>query len=124
MKYNQGAWNYFRGLCKEVVNGYEMNFTSLVAKRLIEMIDEENEGKEFVVCDEEINGQYGHYSIRVNTDCNPLRFKVIANFDNYEDAAEYVDYLRHPEDYFNLDEQLMVFHESQQQGQVEKLANR
>lgn len=104
MKYNQGAWNYFRGLCEEVVNGYEMNFTSLVAKRLIEMIDEENKEKEFVVCDEEINGQYGHYSIRVNTDCNPLRFKVIANFDNYEDAAEYVDYLRHPEDYFNLDE--------------------
>lgn len=104
MKYNQGAWDYFRSLCEEVVNGYEINFTPSIAKRLIEMIDEENKIKEFVVCDEKNNDQYGHYSIRTNTDCNPLRFKIIADFDTYEDAAEYIDYLRHPEDYFNLND--------------------
>ena len=104
MKYNQGAWNYFKGLCEEVVNGYEMKFTPSMAKRLIEMINEENKAEEYVVCDEKINGQYGHYTIRANTDCNPSRFKVLASFDTFAEAHEYADYLRHPEDYFNLDE--------------------
>ena len=104
MKYNQGAWNFFRDLCEEVANGYEMNFPSSIAKRLIEMIDEENKVKEFVVCEECINGEWGFYSIRTNTDCNFDRFLIAASFDTYEEASEYIDYLKHPEDYFNHDD--------------------
>lgn len=28
----------------------------------------------------------------------------MASFDTYEEANEYIDYLRHPEDYFNHDD--------------------
>jgi len=60
--------------------------------------------KDFVVCQELIPGHYDCYTIRENIDCNPLRFKVIADFDTYEEADEYIDYMQHPEDYFNLDD--------------------
>lgn len=59
--------------------------------------------KENVVCEEYIDG-YSYYTIRANTDCNPVRFKVLADFDTYEEAADYINYLRHPEDYFDKDE--------------------
>ena len=61
--------------------------------------------KEYVVCEECVNGFYcGCYSIRVNNDCSSLRFIVIASFDTYEEASDYIDYMRHPEDYFNSDD--------------------
>ena len=60
--------------------------------------------KEFVVCEECIDGKWGFYSIRANTDCNSSRFIVCASFDTYEEADEYINYLRHPEDYFNKDD--------------------
>ena len=60
--------------------------------------------KEFVVCEECINGKWGFYSIRANTDCSSSRFIVSASFDTYKEADEYIDYLRHPEDYFNRDD--------------------
>ena len=59
--------------------------------------------KEYIVCEEYINNK-SFYTVRANTDCNPFRFKVLADFDTYEEADEYVDYLRHPEDYFNHDD--------------------
>lgn len=59
--------------------------------------------KENVVCEEYIDG-HSYYTIRANTDCNPVRFKVLADFDTYEEAADYINYLRHPEDYFDKDE--------------------
>ena len=58
--------------------------------------------KEFVVCEEYINNK-SFYTVRVNIDCNPSRFKILADFDTYEEADEYIDYLRHPENYFNDD---------------------
>lgn len=58
--------------------------------------------KEFVVCEE--LGYYDLYTVRVKTDCSPARFKVLADFDTYEEANDYIDYLRHPEDYFNKDD--------------------
>ena len=60
--------------------------------------------KEYVVCDEFINGQGGYYTIRANTDCSPARFVVIADFDTFKEADEYVNMLRHPQDYLNIDE--------------------
>jgi hypothetical protein len=44
--------------------------------------------KEFVVCEECINGKWGFYSIRTNTDCNSSRFIIFASFDTYEEALE------------------------------------
>lgn len=58
--------------------------------------------KEYVVCEEYINNE-PFYTVRVNTDCNSLRFKVLADFDTYEEADDYINYLRHPEDYFDKD---------------------
>ena len=61
--------------------------------------------KEYVVCDEQINGFYcGCYSIRSIHDSLSLRFRIMASFNTYEEANEYIDYLRHPEDYFNHDD--------------------
>ena len=60
--------------------------------------------KDYVVCEEMIKGQYGLYSIRDKNDCSHNRFKILADFDTYEEADDYIDYLRNPEDYFNLDE--------------------
>ena len=61
--------------------------------------------KEYVVCEEILGDHmYGLYTVRINTDCNPARFKVLADFDTYEEAADYINYLRHPEDYFEKDE--------------------
>lgn len=60
--------------------------------------------KEFVVCEELIDGCYDLYTVRINTDCSSARFKVLADFDTYKEAHEYIDYLRHPEDYFNRDD--------------------
>lgn len=48
--------------------------------------------KEYVVCAEKIGDNY-YYSVRANTDCSPVRFKVIKSFDTYEDANEYVHLL-------------------------------
>ena len=59
--------------------------------------------KEYIVCEEYINNN-SYYTVRVNTDRNPLRFKVLADFDTYEEASDYINYLRHPEDYFDKDE--------------------
>lgn len=60
--------------------------------------------KEFIVCEECINGEWGFYSIRTNTNCSSSRFIISASFDTYEEANEYIDYLKHPEDYFNHDD--------------------
>lgn len=49
--------------------------------------------KEYVVCDECIKGEYGHYSIRVNTDCSPARFRVLASFDTFEEANNFLRFL-------------------------------
>ena len=60
--------------------------------------------KEYVVCEEKINDRY-FYTIRTNTDCcNPLRFKICNDFDTYEEANEYINYLLYPEKYFNKDD--------------------
>ena len=59
--------------------------------------------KEYVVCEEYINNE-PLYTVRTNTDCSPSRFKVLADFNTYEEADDYIDYLRHPEDYFNHDD--------------------
>lgn len=59
--------------------------------------------KKYVVCEERIKDK-SFYTIRINTDCNPLRFKILADFDTYTKANDYIDYLRHPEDYFNHDD--------------------
>lgn len=53
--------------------------------------------KKNVVCEEYINGK-SFYTVRTNTDCSPLRFKILADFDTYEEANDYIRYLRHPED--------------------------
>lgn len=45
--------------------------------------------KEYVVCEEYINGK-SFYTVRANTDCSSARFKVIADFDTYEEAAAYI----------------------------------
>lgn len=45
--------------------------------------------KEYVVCAEEIKGNL-YYSVRVNTDCSPVRFKVIESFDTFEDADSFI----------------------------------
>lgn len=50
--------------------------------------------KEYVICEELINGIYGLYTIRVNTDCSPLRFKIIADFDTFEEADKYIKLLK------------------------------
>ena len=63
--------------------------------------------KEFVVCEEYINDE-SFYTVRVNTDCSSLRFKVLADFNTYEEADDYINYLRHPEDYFDKDDQHLV----------------
>ncbi len=60
--------------------------------------------KKYIVCEECIDGKWGFYSIRMNTDCSPSRFIIVASFDTYEEANEYIDYLLHPEDYFNHDD--------------------
>jgi len=60
--------------------------------------------KEYVVCDEKINGQYGHYSIRTNIDCNPSRFKILASFNTFDIANAYVNYLRDLKNCFKKDE--------------------
>lgn len=53
------------------------------------------EYKEHCVCEEKINGKWsGLYSIRVNTDCNPLRFRIIESFDTFEEADEFARNLR------------------------------
>lgn len=46
--------------------------------------------KEYVVCAEEIKGNL-YYSVRANTDCSPVRFKVIESFDTYKDAYDYIE---------------------------------
>lgn len=51
--------------------------------------------KEYVVCAENINGK-DFYSIRANTDCSAVRFRVIKSFDTYEEAEEFVEILRLP----------------------------
>lgn len=52
--------------------------------------------KEFVVAEEIINGEpSGHYTVRTNTDINPIRFIVIDSFDTYEEAKALIDYLHH-----------------------------
>lgn len=48
--------------------------------------------KKYVVCEERIKYK-SFYTVRVNTDCNSLRFKVIADFDTYEEAAAYIENL-------------------------------
>ena len=60
--------------------------------------------KKYVVCEEIIDNIYGCYSVRINTDCSLSRFKVLADFDTFEEADNYVDYLRHPEEHFEKDE--------------------
>ena len=59
--------------------------------------------KEYVVCEEYINAK-SFFTVRINNDCNPLRFKVVADFDTFEEADDYINYLRHPEDYFDKDD--------------------
>ena len=50
--------------------------------------------KEYIVCDEQINGFYcGCYTIRSIHDLYSPRFRVMGNFDTYEEAKEYIDYL-------------------------------
>lgn len=51
--------------------------------------------KEYVVCAENIKGK-DFYSIRANTDCSAVRFRVIKSFDTYEEAEEFVEILRLP----------------------------
>ena len=61
--------------------------------------------KEYIVCDEQINGFYcGCYTVRSIHDTYSPRFRVMGSFDTYEEANEYIDYLLHPKDYFNKDE--------------------
>lgn len=61
--------------------------------------------KEYVVCDEQINGFYcGCYSIRSIYDSCSSRFRILASFDTYEEASDYINYMLHPEDYFNSDD--------------------
>lgn len=58
--------------------------------------------KEFVVCDEQINGYYcGNYTIRTINDSLSTRFRIIDSFDTYEEADKYINYLLHPEDYIS-----------------------
>lgn len=45
--------------------------------------------RKYVVCEEQINGKY-FYTVRVNTDCSPARFSVIADFDTFEEANEFI----------------------------------
>lgn len=59
--------------------------------------------KEYVVCEEYIKNK-AFYSIRRNTDCSSFRFKILADFDSFEEADEYINYLYHPEDYFDRDD--------------------
>jgi len=54
-----------------------------------------NELKEYVVADEIINGELSHYyTIRVKTDVSPNRFKIVASFNSYEEAHNFVKGLR------------------------------
>ena len=48
--------------------------------------------KEYVICEEYINRK-PYYTIRANTDCSPARFTIIADFDTYEEADEYIHIL-------------------------------
>lgn len=59
--------------------------------------------KEYVVCEEYIKNK-AFYSVRKNTDCSSSRFKILADFDSFEEADEYIDYLYHPEGYFDRDD--------------------
>ena len=60
--------------------------------------------KDYVVCDECINGEWGFYSIRVPADCSSNRFEICDSFDTYEEAVDYVKYLRNPVEYFRQDD--------------------
>ena len=48
--------------------------------------------KKYAICEEHIKYK-SFYIIRVNTDCNFLRFKIIADFDTYEEAEKYIAHL-------------------------------
>lgn len=54
--------------------------------------------KQYVVCEEYVNGKNGYFTVRVNTDCSSNRFKVIATFDTFEEADKYIQDLRHLSD--------------------------
>ena len=43
----------------------------------------------FIVCEEYVGGK-SCFTIRANTDCSPVRFKVLADFDSYEEANLYI----------------------------------
>ena len=61
--------------------------------------------KEYIVCDEQINGFYcGCYSVRSINDAYSPRFRIMGSFDTYEEAKDYINYMLHPEDYFNKDD--------------------
>ena len=61
--------------------------------------------REYIVCDEQINGYYcGCYSIRNIHNSYSPRFRIMASFDTYEEARDYINYMLHPEDYFDSDD--------------------
>lgn len=61
--------------------------------------------KKYVVCDEQIHGHYCDcYSVRTIHDACFPRFRIMNSFDTYEEANDYINYMLHPEDYFNKDD--------------------
>ena len=61
--------------------------------------------KEYLVCDEQIKGSYcGNYVIHSAHDLYPTEFRVLTSFDTFKEADDYIEYMRHPEDYFNCDD--------------------
>ena len=49
----------------------------------------ENKEERYCICEEIINGvPSGCFTIRVESDCNPNRFKVIGTFDTFERAEQ------------------------------------
>lgn len=57
--------------------------------------------KKFAVC-EELKYD-GCYTIRLSSDCSSNRFRILNEFDSYEEAKEYIDYLKYPEEFFDED---------------------
>ena len=52
------------------------------------------ESYKYCICEEKINGKWsGCFSIRINTDCNPERFRIIKSFNTFEKANNFFHFL-------------------------------
>lgn len=49
--------------------------------------------KEYIVCEKNVNNVVSYYIVRANTSCSYPPSKVLTDFDTFEEAREYIEYL-------------------------------